>query len=131
MHQERLGRDMREAVEDQLTMVHFVRDHGWDGVWTAQHFLTSGLSILQPVPLLGRLIPETGDMDLGIGILLLALYNPVEVAETFATLDVLSGGRLVFGVGLGYREEEYSALGVPRTERVHRFEHNLDIIQRL
>jgi alkanesulfonate monooxygenase SsuD/methylene tetrahydromethanopterin reductase-like flavin-dependent oxidoreductase (luciferase family) len=122
---------MRAAVEDQLAMVRFVRDRGWDGIWSGQHFLTTGLSIIQPVPLLARLIPETGGMDLGIGILLLPLYSPVDVAETFASLDVLSGGRLIFGVGLGYREEEYRAFGFEGKERVRRFEANLDIIKRL
>ncbi len=122
---------MRAAVEDQLAMVRFVRDHGWDGIWSGQHFLTTGLSIIQPVPLLARLIPETGGMDLGIGILLLPLYSPVDVAETFASLDVLSGGRLIFGVGLGYRDEEYQAFGFGSKERVRRFEQNLDVVKRL
>ena len=122
---------MRQAVDDHLVMIHAARDQGWDGVWSGQHFLTTGLSILQPIPLLARLIPETGGMDLGIGILLLALYSPVDVAETFATIDVLSGGRLIFGVGLGYRDEEYAAFGLKREERVRRFEDNLELVTRL
>ncbi|HUZ78584.1 MAG TPA: LLM class flavin-dependent oxidoreductase [Chloroflexota bacterium] len=131
VHQEALGRDLRQAVADQLAMVHAVRDLGWDGVWSGQHFLTTGLSILQPIPLLARLIPETGDMDIGIGILLLALYSPVDVAETFASLDVLSGGRLILGLGLGYRDEEYAAFGIRREQRVERFERNLELLARL
>jgi alkanesulfonate monooxygenase SsuD/methylene tetrahydromethanopterin reductase-like flavin-dependent oxidoreductase (luciferase family) len=86
--------------------------------------------MLQPVPLLARLAAETGDMRVGAGILLLPLLNPVEVAEHAATLDVLTGGRFVLGVGLGYRAEENAALGVPES-RVRVFREKLDVVQRL
>ena len=61
-------------------------------------YLRLPLRMLQPVPLLARLAPETGDMALLTGIFLLALHNPIEVAEQTATLDVITGGRFVFGV---------------------------------
>jgi alkanesulfonate monooxygenase SsuD/methylene tetrahydromethanopterin reductase-like flavin-dependent oxidoreductase (luciferase family) len=70
-------------------------------------------------------------MRLGLGILLLALANPLEVAETFASLDVVSGGRITLGVGLGYRDVEYDAFGIARHERVRRFEENLRMLEAL
>jgi alkanesulfonate monooxygenase SsuD/methylene tetrahydromethanopterin reductase-like flavin-dependent oxidoreductase (luciferase family) len=82
------------------------------------------------VPLLARLAAETGDMRVGAGILLLPLLNPVEVAEHAATLDVVTGGRFVLGVGLGYRAEENAALGVPE-RRVGVFREKLDVVRRL
>jgi alkanesulfonate monooxygenase SsuD/methylene tetrahydromethanopterin reductase-like flavin-dependent oxidoreductase (luciferase family) len=66
-----------------------------------------------------------------MGILLLPLQNPVDVAENFASLDVVTRGRLIFGVGMGYREPEYKAFGVDPKDKVRRFEANLDIILRL
>jgi alkanesulfonate monooxygenase SsuD/methylene tetrahydromethanopterin reductase-like flavin-dependent oxidoreductase (luciferase family) len=86
--------------------------------------------MLQPVPLLARLAAEAGDLRVGAGILLLPLLNPVEVAEEAATLDVLTGGRFVLGVGLGYRDEENAAFGVP-AERVRVFREKLDVVRRL
>lgn len=130
-HQEPLGRDMRQAFDEQLRVVHFIRDHGWNGFFTGQHFLTSGLSVIQAVPLLARLIPETGEMHIGMGVSLLALHHPVEEAEIFASIDVMSGGRLIYGVGLGYRDEEYDAFGIQRSQRVERFERNLETIKQL
>jgi alkanesulfonate monooxygenase SsuD/methylene tetrahydromethanopterin reductase-like flavin-dependent oxidoreductase (luciferase family) len=70
-------------------------------------------------------------MAIGTAIYVLPLQPPVEVAENFATLDALSGGRLIFGVAQGYREEEFRALGVPRSERAARFEEGVRLITRL
>ena len=65
------------------------------------------------------------------GILLLGLHNPVEVAETMASLDIIWGGRFVFGIGLGYRDVEFDAFKVPLGQRVRRFESCLEIVKRL
>src|SRR5262249_61310750 len=60
------------------------------------------------VPLLARLAADAGPMQLITSVVLLALLNPVQVAEDIATLDVMCEGRLVFGIGLGYRDVEGS-----------------------
>jgi alkanesulfonate monooxygenase SsuD/methylene tetrahydromethanopterin reductase-like flavin-dependent oxidoreductase (luciferase family) len=89
------------------------------------------MTMMQPLPYLARLVPEAGDMRLGLGIVLLALQNPVDVAESVATLDVISNGRLIFGVGLGYRDQEYDAFGIAREERVRRYRENLRLVKAL
>ena len=119
------------ALEDHLSLVAAVRDSGWDSVFVAHHYLSEDVAHLQPLPLLGRLSALTGDMRLGVGICLLALQNPVDVAESYATADILSGGRLVFGAGLGYRDVEQDAFAVANGERVDRFTKNLAIVTRL
>ena len=70
-------------------------------------------------------------MTIGLGILLLNLHNPVYTAETVATLDIIARGNFIFGVGLGYRDVEFDAFGVPKGERVKRFEEYLALVQRL
>lgn len=123
-------RDPADAVEEHLALVRAARDAGLDSVLVSQHFLTEPYAMLQPMPLLGRLAAESGEMRLGTGVLLVTLLNPVEVAEQAATLDVLTGGRFVLGVGLGYRDEERSAFGVPeRAAQV--FIDKVDVIRRL
>jgi alkanesulfonate monooxygenase SsuD/methylene tetrahydromethanopterin reductase-like flavin-dependent oxidoreductase (luciferase family) len=126
-----VGSDVAAGLAQQLALARAARDAGWDSVWAGQHFLPSDLAMPQLVPFLARLTADAGEMAVGVGIVLLALQNPVDVAETFATLDLLSGGRMIFGVGLGYREVEYLALGVPLEERRHRFEENLRIVRAL
>lgn len=130
-NQQPLGRDMREALEEQLVLLSAARDAGWDSVFTGHHYLTDSTAQLQPVPFLARLAAESGDMQIGIGILLLTVANPVATAEEIASLDVICDGRVILGVGLGYRAVEFAAFGVERGERVKRFVSNLDIVRRL
>jgi alkanesulfonate monooxygenase SsuD/methylene tetrahydromethanopterin reductase-like flavin-dependent oxidoreductase (luciferase family) len=129
-NQHPVGADMVAALEGQVRMVHHARDHGWDSLWSGQHFLPT-MAMTQPVPFLARLAAEAGDLRVGLGILLLALANPLHAAETFASMDVVCGGRFTLGVGLGYRDVEYDAFGIPRGERVRRFEENLRVFEAL
>jgi alkanesulfonate monooxygenase SsuD/methylene tetrahydromethanopterin reductase-like flavin-dependent oxidoreductase (luciferase family) len=130
-NQHPVGSDMAAAVDGQLALLRAARDAGWDSVWAGQHYLAGDLAMTQPVPFLARLAADAGDMRVGLGIMLLALQNPVDVAETVATLDAITHGRFTFGVGLGYRDVEYDAFGIPKGTRVHRFEENLRIVQAL
>jgi alkanesulfonate monooxygenase SsuD/methylene tetrahydromethanopterin reductase-like flavin-dependent oxidoreductase (luciferase family) len=130
-NQQPVGTDQRRALTEQLHLLHMARDAGFASVFAGQHYLSEGVSHIQPLPYLARLAADAGDMRVEIGILLLALHNPVEVAECYAALDVITGGRLIFGAGLGYRRAEDDAFGVPEQGKARRFEANLDIVTRL
>lgn len=123
--------DLSATLGDQLALAARVAEAGWHGIYTGQHFVTSGTQRLQPIPFLARLAAEAPGLKLGTGIHLWSLGNPVGMAEDFATLDVLSGGRVVAGLGLGYRPEEFAAFGIDRAQRVRRFERNLEIAREL
>jgi alkanesulfonate monooxygenase SsuD/methylene tetrahydromethanopterin reductase-like flavin-dependent oxidoreductase (luciferase family) len=124
------GADMVEALRGQMRLLHHARENGWDSVWAGHHYLPT-MPMTQPVPFLARLAADSGEMRVGLGILLLALANPLDVAETFASMDVVTGGRFTLGVGLGYRDVEYDAFGIPRNERVRRFEENIRLVEAL
>ena len=131
-NQQHLETDMVSALDDQYAMVRTARDHGWDSLFSGQHYLNEGNNKqLQLVPFLARMQAEAGEMTLGLGILLINLHNPVYVAETVATMDVICRGNFVFGVGLGYRQVEFDAFRVPKGQRVARFEECLELVQRL
>jgi alkanesulfonate monooxygenase SsuD/methylene tetrahydromethanopterin reductase-like flavin-dependent oxidoreductase (luciferase family) len=70
-------------------------------------------------------------MQIGPCVLLLGMMNPVLAAEEAATLDWLSDGNYVLGVGLGYRPEEFQAMGVPMAERAPRLTEGVEVIKRL
>jgi alkanesulfonate monooxygenase SsuD/methylene tetrahydromethanopterin reductase-like flavin-dependent oxidoreductase (luciferase family) len=125
------GDDAGARFAEQIEQVHHARDHGFTSVWATQHYLAEEVQYLHPLAVLGRLVPETGDMRIGTAITLMALAHPVDLAEQLATLDILSGGRLVVGAGLGYRDVEFDAFGVPRDRRLRRFRENLDLVRRL
>ncbi len=127
-NQQRPGTEQVAALEGQLRLYREARDSGWDGVFVGQHHLSEDLTQLQPAPFLGRLAAEAGHMVLGVGISLLSLHNPVDIAETYASLDIICGGRFIFGVGLGYRGVEHRAFGIDPALKVERFERNLEIV---
>ena len=123
--------DIVAELEGQYAMARLARDRGWDAVATGQHYLSEGVRQLQLVPFLARLAAEAGEMTGIAGVLLATLHNPVEVAECIASLDAIWRGNFVFGVGLGYREAEFDAFGVPKGQRVRRFEQCLEVVKRL
>lgn len=125
------GQDAAACFAEQVQQVHHVRDAGFSSVWATQHYLADPFQYLHPLAVLGRIVAESGDMRIGTAITLMALNNPVDLAEQLATLDILSGGRLTVGAGLGYRDVEFDAFGVPRGGRLRRFTENLDLIRRL
>ena len=125
------GSDIVAELEGQYAMTRLARDRGWDAVATGQHYLSEGVRQLQLIPFLSRLAAEAGEMTGIAGVLLATLHNPVETAECIASLDAIWRGNFVFGVGLGYREVEFDAFGVPKGQRVRRFEQCLEVVKRL
>lgn len=119
--------DMRARFRELLTWVHALRDEGYDYLTVGQHYLTAPFQQLQPLPLYGRLAPETGDMRL-VATLIAPLHNPVDLAEAWGSLDVITGGRVTLSMALGYRDEEYEAFGVDRRRRVR---HQTELIETL
>jgi alkanesulfonate monooxygenase SsuD/methylene tetrahydromethanopterin reductase-like flavin-dependent oxidoreductase (luciferase family) len=125
------GVSMVERFREHIDQVRAARDAGFDLIVMGQHYLSTPFQELQTLPSLARLAAEAGTMRVGATVLLLPLLNPIDVAEQVATMDVICEGRFVFGVGLGYRDEEYEAFGVRREERVGRLVEGLQVINRL
>jgi alkanesulfonate monooxygenase SsuD/methylene tetrahydromethanopterin reductase-like flavin-dependent oxidoreductase (luciferase family) len=116
---------------EHVEQVRLARAVGFSSVWASQHYLSEPFTYFQPLPTLGRMAAEAEGMALGTGVLLLPLHQPVDVAEQLATLDVICGGRLIVGVGLGYRDAENEALGLNPRQRVGRFTEALQVVERL
>ena len=89
------------------------------------------MQMLAPIPMLSYLLRDAEGMTIGPNILIMPLLNPVHVAEDAVTLDLLSGGRYVLGIGVGYREDEFEAFQVPLGERAVRMEESIEIMRRL
>ncbi len=88
-----------------------------------------GDPILDPVTTLAFLAGRTRSVQLGTGVIVLPFRNPLIFAKELATVDVLSGGRLIFGIGVGYVQREFEALGVPYAGRGARTEEYLAAIR--
>ena len=108
--------------------------HGFRGLWTFQRWLADESlaavyqNVLDPMILLGYAAAVTSRTRLGLAIINGPFYSPVAIAKQFAALDVLSGGRLDAGAGLGWLPSEYAAAGVPMEHRGRRFDEWLDCL---
>ena len=124
-------RSMEARIIALIEQVRLANSLGFDCALAGQHYLSYPVQILHPMPLLARLAAEADDMRLGSGIVLLPLQHPVDMAEQAATLDQITGGKFIFGVGLGYEQEEFEAFGLQASDRASRFEESLAIIKGL
>ncbi len=125
------GESVAARIPELVEQVRVARDAGFASLLFPHHYLTSPLQMLQITPIMAYLLREAQGMTVGGNILLLPLLNPVHVAEESATLDVLSGGNFILGVGLGYREGEFDAFGISLKERAPRFTESIQLIRRL
>ncbi len=106
---------------------------GFRSLWAWDHVLLGSkqpFPFLESLTTLGALAALTSRVQLGTGVLVLPLRNPVLLAKVTATIDRISGGRLVLGVASGWYEREFEALGLPFTGRGAVFERNLDVLYR-
>src|SRR5215208_6608889 len=107
---------------DRLTRaVDAARESGLAAVSANDHFLFQTPWLDGPMAL-AAVVERSGDMELATTVALVSLRGPVALAKTLAALDVLSGGRVVAGVGPGSSERDYRAAGIPWDERWSRFE---------
>ncbi len=125
------GTDMQARFEELAEQARLADALGFDIIATGMHYASYPLQQYQQLPLLARLMAEAPRCRLLPGIILLSLHKPLDIAEQAATLDVMSGGRLIFGAGLGYREVEFKGFGTTQEERVPRLIENLEAVVRL
>ena len=115
---------------------------GLDSVWTGEHVVlpdpqappspaSPRTPFLDPSVALSHLAAHTERIRLATGIVILPQRNPVELAKELASVDVLSGGRLIFGLGAGYLEPEFRALGAPFADRGAVTDEAIDVLREL
>ncbi len=103
-------------------------DAGFESAWTGEHVVLPDPQVPpSPVPPEGRMLDpavalafaaaHTSTLKLGTGIIILPQRNPLVLAKELASVDVVSGGRLIFGVGVGYLKPEFDALGISMDDR--------------
>lgn len=129
-HQYPFEEDLGERLRELFSLVELARDLGYDSAWTIHHYLAN-LQTPQPISMTAALAAVTGDMTLGTCILLAPFLHPVHIAEEFATLDHLTGGRVVLGLGAGYRPHEFEAFGLAESERFGRMVETIELVRLL
>jgi alkanesulfonate monooxygenase SsuD/methylene tetrahydromethanopterin reductase-like flavin-dependent oxidoreductase (luciferase family) len=125
------GDDIRARLADDLALVRHADALGFDGLVKGSHYSAHPLQSVQQIPFLAQVATLAPRLRLICGLVLLPLHKPLDIAEQLATLDVISGGKLVFGCGIGYRDVEFKAFGLTRREAAARFEEGLAAVKRL
>jgi natural product biosynthesis luciferase-like monooxygenase protein len=120
------GTERFRTVVDQVA---YAEQIGFESVWLAEHHFHPFAGIFSAPSVIGAAIAQsTSKMRIGTAVLLLPYHNPLRVAEDYATLDCLSGGRVEFGVGHGFVKWEALTFGIALDDLRDRFKENLDVV---
>ncbi|MGE0872957.1 MAG: LLM class flavin-dependent oxidoreductase [Kofleriaceae bacterium] len=124
------GKTEKQFISENIEMMEHAEAIGLDEAWFAEHHFTD-YGVMPSIQILASyMASRTKNIRLGTGVTVLPFHNPVRLAEEYAFLDVISDGRIDFGVGRGYQPYEYEAYGIPFTESRTMFDESLEIIQR-
>jgi probable F420-dependent oxidoreductase len=125
-------------VPRMLEVARHAEARGLDSVWVTDHVVVPTATsiiyrehMLDPLAVLSWLAGVTSRIALGTSVVILPYRSPIPVAKLLASVDVLSGGRLLVGAAIGWMEGEFAALGVPFRERVSRSEEALELFRTL
>jgi alkanesulfonate monooxygenase SsuD/methylene tetrahydromethanopterin reductase-like flavin-dependent oxidoreductase (luciferase family) len=122
-------RDDQALYADALDLSAEAERLGFDSVWVSEHHFLDDGYMPSLLPVCAAIAARTTRVQIGTALLLAPLIDPLRLAEDAATVDLISAGRLILGLGLGWREEEFSALGVPTRERVARLERAFEVLR--
>ena len=123
--------DGARHLRDDLDLVRAADRLGFDGVVKGSHYSADPFQSVQQIPFLAYCAAIAPRLRIILGLVLVPLHKPLDLAEQLATLDLLSNGKLVFGAGIGYRDVEFKAFGVPRGHVGARFEECIEAVKRL
>src|SRR5205809_7752779 len=126
----RPGRSETEAFDEAMAQVDAAERWGLDVMWLAEiHFAPERTYLSAPLAIASAIAARTRRMKIGIAVQVLPLCHPLRLAEEAATVDQISHGRLIFGVGRSGVVSTYDAYGVPYGESRERFAETLDILK--
>jgi probable F420-dependent oxidoreductase len=120
-----------QVFRNALDEVLLAESLGFDSVFISEHHFVPNDFFPSPLIALSFLAAKTSRIKFGPGVLLLPLYDPVHVAEDCAVLDIISGGRLILGIGQGYRPEEFTAFRADLRQRAEMLREGVNLIRSL
>jgi len=123
-------RTFSQEYRETIDLVRLAETVGFDSAWVSEHHGAGDGYMSGLLPTLAALAAVTDRIRLGTGVMLAPFYDPLRLAEDAATVDLISGGRLILGLGLGWREEEFRMFGVPIGERLRRTVETVEILRR-
>lgn len=123
-------RTLPQLYEQVIAQAELAEQLGYDTFFVAEHHFHEYGAVPNPAVMLSALAQRTKRLRLGSAISILTFHNPLTVAESYAMVDALSGGRMVLGVGSGYLKHEFAGYQIDPAEKRERFDENLAILKR-
>lgn len=125
------GTASQTAIREGLEDIAWADVNGFSSVMFASHHFMDDCWIPRPLQMATAAAAITRNVRVGTDIIILPLHHPVAVAEEAAMADIISNGRFILGVGLGWKENEYAGFGVPYKQRARIYERSIGHIQSL
>ena len=123
------GQDVPSRYRDTIAQIVEADRLGYDLAWLAEmHFVREFSVLPSPLVVAAAAAAQTTRIRLGTGVALIPLVQPIRAAEDAATLDIVSGGRLDYGIGRGSIAEHFNGFGVPIGERAARFDEAIEVM---
>jgi alkanesulfonate monooxygenase SsuD/methylene tetrahydromethanopterin reductase-like flavin-dependent oxidoreductase (luciferase family) len=125
-----IGLEDSQGYESFIEYVVEADRLGFAQLFMVEHHFTGQGQVSASMTVLAYLAARTRNIRLGTAVVVLPWHNPVLIAEQVATLDLLTGGRVDFGVGKGYRKSEFDGFCIPMAEATERFDEAMEIIRK-
>ena len=123
------GERLDLRIDEVIAEAKLAEEVGFDSCFFGEHHQDKDGFLPSPLIVATAVAAQTTTLNVGTSVILLPLHNPVQVAEDVITLDQVSKGRIILGVGLGYQDADFHAFEVPIRQRVGRFEEGVEIIR--
>jgi probable F420-dependent oxidoreductase len=123
------GRTFHQEYRDAIDLVRLVEAEGLDSAWVSEHHFAADGYLPSLLPLLAAFAAVTERIELGTGVVLAPFHDPIRLAEDFAVVDQISGGRTIAGFGIGWRDEEFREFRIDNSSRVRRLREIVEILR--
>ena len=123
-------RTFAQEYRETLELIRLAEQLGFESAWVSEHHGSSDGYMPSLLPTLAAAAAVTERIALGTGVMLTPFHHPLRLAEDAATVDLISGGRLLLGLGLAWRVEEFRMFDIPVGQRVRRTTETIEILRR-
>jgi len=123
------GEHLDRSIDEVIAEAQLAEASGFDSCFFGEHHQDKDGFLPSPLIVATAVAARTTRLNVGTSVILLPLHHPVRVAEDVITLDLVSKGRVILGVGIGYQPSDFAAFAVPMEQRLARFEEGVEIIR--
>jgi probable F420-dependent oxidoreductase len=124
------GEHLDRCIDEVIAEAQRAEENGFDACFFGEHHQDKDGFLPSPLIVATAVAAQTRNLKVGTSVILLPLHHPVHLAEDVITLDLVSKGRVILGVGIGYQAADFQAFGVPMEHRTALFEEGIEIIRK-